>query len=78
MDQMECRRMVAGDLFDKSTQDPTFLQKIVTGDETFCSSGRNFIKWHYYLETKLRIYGGVVDYLVSVKATTTIIIIIYH
>jgi hypothetical protein len=31
---MECRMMVAGDLFDKSTQDPTFLQKIVTGDES--------------------------------------------
>jgi len=26
--------MVAGDLFEKSTQDPTFLTKIVTGDES--------------------------------------------
>jgi len=32
-DKMECRMMVAGDLFQKSTQDPTFLTKIVTGDE---------------------------------------------
>jgi len=31
-DQMECRMMFAGDLFEKSTQDPTFLTKIVTGD----------------------------------------------
>ena len=30
-DQMECRMMVAGDLFEKSMQDPTFLTKIVTG-----------------------------------------------
>jgi len=34
-DQMECRMMVAGDLFEKSTQDPTFLTKIVTGDESW-------------------------------------------
>jgi hypothetical protein len=34
-DQMECRMMVAGDLFEKSTQDLTFLTKIVTGDESF-------------------------------------------
>jgi len=27
--------MVAGDLFEKSTQDPTFLIKIVTGDESW-------------------------------------------
>jgi len=33
MDQMECRIMVAGDMFEKSTQDPSFLTKIVTGDE---------------------------------------------
>jgi hypothetical protein len=26
--------VVAGDLFDKSTHDPTFLKKIVTGDES--------------------------------------------
>ena len=30
-DRMECRMMVAGDLFERSTQDPTFLTKIVTG-----------------------------------------------
>ena len=35
MDKMECRMMVAGDLFEKSTQDPTFLTKIVTGDESW-------------------------------------------
>jgi len=34
-DQMECRMMVAGDLFEKSTQGPTFLTKIVTGDESW-------------------------------------------
>ena len=34
-DQVECRMMVAGDLFEKSTQDPTFLAKIVTGDESW-------------------------------------------
>jgi len=34
-DQMECHMMVAGDLFEKSTQDPTFLTKIVTGDESW-------------------------------------------
>ena len=33
-DQMECHMMVAGDLFEKSTQDPTFLTKIATGDES--------------------------------------------
>jgi hypothetical protein len=32
-DQIECHMLVAGDLFDKSTQDPTFLKKIVTGNE---------------------------------------------
>ena len=34
-DQMECRVMVAGDLFLKSTQDPMFLTKIITGDESW-------------------------------------------
>jgi len=34
-DQIECRMMVAGDLFEKSTQDPTFLTKIVTDDESW-------------------------------------------
>jgi len=34
-DQMECRMMVDGDLFEKSTHDPTFLTKIVTGDESW-------------------------------------------
>ena len=34
-DQMECRMMVAGDLFEKSSQDPTFLTKIVTGDKSW-------------------------------------------
>ena len=34
-DQMECRMKVAGDLFEKSTQDPKFLTKIVTGDESW-------------------------------------------
>jgi len=34
-DQMESRMMVAGDLFEKSTQDPTFLSKVFTGDESW-------------------------------------------
>jgi len=34
-DQMECRMMVAGDLFEKCTQDPTFLTKIVPRDESW-------------------------------------------
>jgi len=34
-DQMECRMMVAGDLFEKCMQDPVFLTKIVTGDESW-------------------------------------------
>ena len=34
-DQMECRMMVTGDLFGKSMQDPKFLTKIVTGDESW-------------------------------------------
>jgi hypothetical protein len=38
MDQMECHMMVAGNLFEKSTQDPTFLKKIVTGDESWVYS----------------------------------------
>jgi hypothetical protein len=33
--QMECRMMVAGDLFEKSTQDPTFFTKIITVDESW-------------------------------------------
>jgi len=32
-DEMKCRMMVAGVLFEISTQEPTFLTKIVTGDE---------------------------------------------
>ena len=34
-DQMECRIMFAADLFEKSTQDPTFLTKTVMGDESW-------------------------------------------
>jgi len=34
-DQMECRMMVAGDLFEKSTQYPMFLTKIITSDESW-------------------------------------------
>jgi hypothetical protein len=33
-DRMECRMMIAGDLFEKRKHDPTFLKKIVTGDES--------------------------------------------
>jgi transposase len=35
MNQMGCRMMVAGDLFEKSTQDTTFLTKNVMGDESW-------------------------------------------
>jgi len=34
-DQMKCRMIVAGDLFEKRTQDPKFLTKIVTGYESW-------------------------------------------
>ena len=34
-DRMECCMMVTGDLFEKSTQDPTCLTKIITGDESW-------------------------------------------
>ena len=34
-DQMECCMMVAGDLYEKSAQDPTFLTKTVTDDESW-------------------------------------------
>lgn len=34
-DQMECHMMVTGDLFEKSTQYPMFLTKIITGDESW-------------------------------------------
>jgi hypothetical protein len=34
-DQKECRMMFAGDVFQKSTHYPTFLTKIVTGDESW-------------------------------------------
>jgi len=44
-DRMECRMMVAADLFEKSMQDPTFLIKIVMGDESWVFA--------YDLETKV-------------------------
>jgi histone-lysine N-methyltransferase SETMAR len=34
-DQMECRKAIAGDLFEQSTQDPSFLGKVVIGDESW-------------------------------------------
>jgi hypothetical protein len=33
-DQMESRKTIAGDLFEQSTQDPSFLSKVVAGDES--------------------------------------------
>ncbi|XP_023723965.1 uncharacterized protein LOC111873458 [Cryptotermes secundus] len=50
-DQMECRMMVPGDLFDKSTQDPTFLKKITTGDESLVfaynpETKMQSLEWH--------------------------------
>jgi hypothetical protein len=30
---MECKKTIAGDLFEQSTQDPSFLGQMVTGDE---------------------------------------------
>ena len=35
IDQTECHMIIAGDLFEKSMQDPTFLTKIVTHDESW-------------------------------------------
>lgn len=34
-DQMETRKLMAAECFEKSTEDPMFLQTIVTGDETW-------------------------------------------
>jgi hypothetical protein len=34
-EQMECRKTIAGELFEQSTQDPSFLGKVVTGDESW-------------------------------------------
>jgi hypothetical protein len=50
MDQMECRMMVAGDLFEKTTQEPTFLTKIVTGVELWVFA--------YDPETKMQSESG--------------------
>jgi hypothetical protein len=33
--QVECRMMVTGDLFERSMQDPMFLTKFITGDESW-------------------------------------------
>jgi hypothetical protein len=46
MDQIECRMMVTGDLFEKSMADPTFLTKIIAGDELWVFA--------YDLETKVQ------------------------
>jgi hypothetical protein len=32
---MECRKAIVGDLSEQSTQDPRFLGKVVTGDESW-------------------------------------------
>jgi hypothetical protein len=32
---MECKKTIAGDLFEQSTQDPSFLGKVVTGNESW-------------------------------------------
>jgi histone-lysine N-methyltransferase SETMAR len=45
-DQMECRKTIAGDLFEQSMQDPRFLGKVVAGDESWV-----FV---YGPETKMR------------------------
>jgi hypothetical protein len=34
-DQMECRKTTAGELFEQPTQGPSFLGKVVTGDESW-------------------------------------------
>jgi histone-lysine N-methyltransferase SETMAR len=34
-DQRECKKTIAGDLFEQSTQDPSFLGKVVTRDESW-------------------------------------------
>jgi hypothetical protein len=33
--QLECRKTIAGDLFEQSVQDRSFLGKVVTGDESW-------------------------------------------
>jgi len=45
-DHMGCCMMVSGDLFEKSRQDPTFLTKIFTGDESWVFA--------YNLQTKMK------------------------
>jgi histone-lysine N-methyltransferase SETMAR len=45
-DQMERKKTIAGDLFEQSTQDPSFLGNVVTGDESWVFA--------YDAETKLQ------------------------
>ena len=45
-DQMECLMLVAGDQFEKSTQDPTFITRVVSGDES--------LVFAYAQETKIQ------------------------
>ena len=47
-DQMECRMMFAGDLFEESTQDSMFLTKIVTGDES----------WVFAYDTEMKVHSA--------------------
>ncbi|GBL68784.1 hypothetical protein AVEN_147561-1 [Araneus ventricosus] len=46
-DQMETRLLTAAECFEKSTEDPTFLEAIVTGDETWTSvAEKNILLLH--------------------------------
>jgi hypothetical protein len=54
VDQMECRMMVTGDLFEKSMEDPTFLTKIIAGDELWVFAydlemKMQSVEWHTVL-----------------------------
>lgn len=49
-DQMEIRQLIMADCFEKSKEDTTFLETIITGDETWV--------YTYDLETKMQLHNG--------------------
>jgi hypothetical protein len=56
-DQMKCHMMIAGDLFEESMQDPTFLKKIIIGDESLVFAYDSEMKvlsseWHTALSLR--------------------------
>jgi hypothetical protein len=54
IDQMECCMMVTGELFEKSTQDLTYLKKIITGDESlvYPETKMQSLEWHTALSPR--------------------------